>query len=105
MARRGLVWGGFGQIHPRTRAPVTATLVVGSITVVQVLTIPFKDLVSWTSGLRLAVLAAVNASLWRLKLVAPRPDLAHSVPLWVPVAGVIVCLGLIAAEVLRLLLG
>lgn len=101
MARRGLVWRGFGQIHPRTRAPVAATLAVGTITTVLVLTVPFQDLVSWTSGLTLAVLAAVNASLWRLKRTAPRPDLAHRVPLWIPVAGVVVCVGLIATEVLR----
>ncbi len=104
MARRGLVWGGFGRIDPRTRAPVTATLAAGAITVVLVLTIPFESLVSWTSGLTLAVLAAVNASLWRLKRVSPRTDLARSVPLWIPIAGVVVCLGLIAAEVARALL-
>ena len=63
MAQRGLVWRRFGTVHPRSRAPVTATLAAGTIIVVLVLGVPFANLVSWTSGLTLAVLAAVNASL------------------------------------------
>ena len=104
MAQRGLVWRRFGTVHPRSRAPVTATLAAGTIIVVLVLGVPFANLVSWTSGLTLAVLAAVNASLWRLKIKAPRTDLARSVPLWIPVAGAIACVALIVAELARALL-
>jgi APA family basic amino acid/polyamine antiporter len=104
MAQRGLVWRGFGTVHPRTRAPVRATLAAGAVIVVLVLGVPFENLVSWTSGLTLAVLAAVNASLWRLKITAPRTDLARSVPLWIPVAGASACVALIAIELARALL-
>lgn len=104
MAQRGLVWRGFGTVHPRTRAPVRATLAAGTMIVVLVLGVPFENLVSWTSGLTLAVLAAVNASLWRLKITAPRADLARSVPLWIPVAGASACMALIVVELARALL-
>ena len=105
MAQRGLVWRGFGTVHPRTRAPVTATLAIGAVTTALVLVVPFQHLVEWTSGLTLAVLAAVNASLWRLQRIAPRTDLAHAVPRWIPATGALACVGLIAAQVARTLWG
>ncbi len=95
LAAHGLLPHWIGHIHPRTGAPVRATLVAGALIAVVATLVPFGTLVQATSGITLAVFIAVNAALWRLKRTDPRTDLGTQVPGWVPVAGIVACAGLI----------
>ena len=59
-----------------------------------------------TSGLTLAVFTAVNASLWRLQQREARPEgVTTLVPRWVPIAGALACVALMAVMVVRWLVG
>jgi amino acid transporter len=98
MARRRLLPGWFSVVNPRTRTPLRATLIGGTLVLMLVVAVPFSKLVSATSTITLAVFALVNLSLMRLQMKAPRPDLAIRAPRWTPPLGVLTCLGLIAAQ-------
>lgn len=97
MARRGHWWSWLGRLHPVTRTPVHATVVIGGVVLVLVTAVPFQALVHLTSGITLLVFTAVNAALWRLKQRDPRPaQVPLLVPHAVPIVGTFACAGLAA---------
>lgn len=99
MAGRGLMPRWFGTVHGRSRVPVRATLAGGAVMLAFVVALPFEALAGLSSGITLAIFAAVNASLLTLKLrdrraaAAPPPV---NLPLAVPAIGCAACLALIA---------
>ena len=82
-------------IHPRTRTPVNATMLVTALIMILALTLPLISLAKTTSFIVLLVFAAVNLSLIRIKFKIGACDDAFSCPFFVPVAGTILCLGLL----------
>jgi amino acid transporter len=90
-----------GTVHPVTRTPLIATLMVGVTILALAVLIPLENLAEWTSRVTLGVFALVNAALVRLKLAGtPAPEGALVVPVWVPAVGSLVCLALLAASFL-----
>ncbi|MDH3236314.1 MAG: APC family permease [Alphaproteobacteria bacterium] len=98
MARRHLLPAWFSAVNARTRTPLRATLIGGTMVLGLVVAVPFSALVSATSTVTLAVFTLVNLSLMRLQMKAPRPDLAIRAPRWAPPMGALTCVGLIAAQ-------
>jgi amino acid transporter len=100
MAHRRLVPAWFEAVDRRSRVPVRATLAGGAAMLLFVVLLPFEQLAGLTSGVTLAVFAAVNLSLVVLKLrdrrggAAPPPV---DLPLIVPTLGAVSSLGLLAA--------
>jgi amino acid transporter len=95
MAERGLLPAWFGAVHPRSRVPVRATLIGGTITLVLVVSFHFESLANFTSALTLTVFAAVNASLFAIKARERVPAVQLRLPAWVPLVGCIASLALL----------
>jgi APA family basic amino acid/polyamine antiporter len=79
--------GYFGAVHPLTRTPVNATLLVSLAVLVMALWLPIEVLAGFASLFILTVFTLVNAALWRIKLRETEPSGVFCVPMWVPVAG------------------
>ena len=101
MARQGDLPGFAGRVHPVTATPVFATALIVAAVIVLALAVPFERLAEGTSIATLIVFAAVNASLLRVHRRRIRSHGPHvRVPVWVPAAGLVTCLAMIAASLL-----
>ena len=94
LARMGWLPARLGQVHPRLRTPLAATgiVVVGVLLFAHFL--PIETLAQITSVITLLVFALVNGALIRIKIGGGRQAEAPAfrVHLWVPAAGLLVCL-------------
>ena len=89
------------RVHPRTRTPVVATLIVSCMILILALIVPVDRLASFTSEAILLVFAIVNVALVRLKFVQPADRVSvYRVPFWVPCAGAVTCLALLSTRFL-----
>ena len=97
MARQGDLPRFAGHVHPKTATPLVATGLIVAATLTLALLVPFERLAEGTSIATLIVFALVNLSLLRLrhrKVTSPGPHV--HVPVWVPAAGFIVCVAMMA---------
>ena len=100
LARQGDLPGFAGRVHPKTATPLIATALVVAATLALALLVPFERLAEGTSLATLVVFALVNLSLLRLRHRKIHTDGPHiRVPLWVPAAGLVSCLAMMAAAV------
>jgi len=99
MSRQGWIPAVFGKVHRRTRTPFAATLLVAGSVLVLALVVPLVELAKATSFVILIVFVLVHAALLNLKRrrVAPPPG-APVCPTWIPAAGILVSLVLLAAQ-------
>lgn len=86
------------SVHPRTRTPLPATLAVTLTILTLALWLPLVTLAKTTSFVTLIVFALVNLSLVRVKRRTPRTLSAVHYPLWVPVTGFILCVGMLLSQ-------
>ena len=102
MARQGDLPGFAGRVHPKTATPLIATALIVAATLALALLVPFERLAEGTSLATLVVFALVNLALLRLRHRKIHTDGPHiHVPLWVPAAGLVSCLAMMAAAVAR----
>ena len=102
MAKQGDLPGFAGRVHPRTATPLVATAVIVAATLALALLVPFERLAEGTSLATLVVFALVNLALLRLRHRRIHTDGPHvRVPLWVPAAGLVTCLAMMAAAIAR----
>jgi amino acid transporter len=87
LAQQGWIPAVLGQVHPRTRTPVVATLVVSGLVLVMALWLPVETLARATSLLLLVVFALINLALWKIQRNPGLGKAAFGVPHWIPVAG------------------
>jgi len=99
MSRQNLLPAWIGVVHAKRKTPHRAILVLAVIVGILSLSGGIADLASSTSLLLLLVFALMNAALLRLKLLKDEPRGRFEVPLFVPVAGFLVCASLIIARV------
>jgi len=94
MGRRGWLPNFFSQVWTVTRTPVPATFaaMIGVILFASLL--PIQSLAAITSFLILIVFALINLSLIKVKLRAEQKTIPFQTPLWVPVIGILVTIGL-----------
>ncbi len=100
MSMNGWLPRALGVVHPRTRTPVRATIVVCGIVTTLALWIPLVHLASATSVLVLAVFGLVNLALVALKRRQSAAVGVIPCPMWIPVTGAFASFGLLAAQVL-----
>jgi len=98
MGGNGLAAAWLATVHPYTRTPLLATLLVTAVVLVLALTFPVVRLAQATSFVTLIVFAAVNLALLRLKQREPHVDGIVSYPRWVPRTGVVLCVGLLLLQ-------
>jgi amino acid transporter len=102
MASQGEAPAGLARIHPRTRTPLRATVLVCAVTVALAWLLPVVALARATSLLLLSVFAVVNAALFVLKRRgAPALD-GPSYPIWIPALGAVFSVAFVAVELARL---
>ena len=75
-----------GVVHPRTRTPINATLVVMLVILSFALLLPLLSLAKLTSFISLSIFSLINLALVRIKWRGVRSP-GFNVPLWVPVCG------------------
>lgn len=95
MARDGIAPVMFATVNARTQTPIRATLAVTLVILLLALWLPLVKLAEATSFITLTVFALINLTLWRLKVRAPHPPGIVRYPLWVPITGFTLCIGLL----------
>ncbi len=102
MAKQGDLPGFAGRVHPKTATPLNATALIVLATLTLALFVPFERLAEGTSLATLTVFALVNLSLLRLRQQKVHTHGPHvRVPFWVPAAGFVTCLAMMAAAIAR----
>ena len=105
LATQGLLPPALGRVSRTTRTPLTATALITAVILVLAVALPIVPLAQATSALTLAIFAAVNLALWRVKRRDPQPPGIFAVPAWVPVVGFLVSLGFLIAALLHFVAG
>jgi amino acid transporter len=99
MAHQGDAPAWLGRVHERTRTPLLSTAAAAVVVLGLALFFPLAGLARATSAIILVVFALVNLSLWRLKGREDRPqEAALALPRWVPLAGFMSCVVVLAFE-------
>lgn len=102
LSHRNLLPAWLGAVHPRTRAPVSSTLLCAAVVAILTSTFPLTGLAEATSIVALTIFTIVNAALLRLKMSETGEVPKHfSVPAWVPLFGLIASLSLVAFDIWR----
>jgi basic amino acid/polyamine antiporter, APA family len=94
MARQGIVPRPLATVHPRRLTPYIAIVFTTALAMALIVLGDLSDLAATTVTLLLLVFIAVNISV----LVLRRDHVAHEhfvTPSWIPVVGIVVCLGLL----------
>ncbi len=99
MGRQGIAPRWFSRVNALTQTPVLATAIVTAIVLVLALWLPLVTLAKATSFVILSVFSLVNLALWWLKTFAAPREKVVSYPLWVPVIGFVLCLGLLVLQI------
>jgi APA family basic amino acid/polyamine antiporter len=98
MAGEGLLPQHFGRIHGTRRTPHIAILALLAVALLLVCVGGIADLAAATVLLLLVVFIAVNASLVVLKRRADEAPGLFEIPIFLPVAGIVVCAGLLVTR-------
>jgi amino acid transporter len=98
MSRKGWLPAWLGRVSRRTHTPLWATAVVALPSLGLALWLPLLSLAKATSFLILIVFSLVNLSLLRLKRRTPVAEGVRSYPWWVPAAGFVTTLALMAFQ-------
>ena len=101
MARQGDLPRALGRVSRATATPLLATTGIVALALVFALLAPFERLAEFTSLATLVVFASVNIALLKIRWdgAAPRRDIV-TVPLFVPVLGLVTCLMMIGSAVI-----
>ena len=98
LASNGELPSMLANIHPTSRTPVNATILVVAIILVLALLLPITKLAEMTSTVVLIVFSFVNLALIRIKLSGePAPDNVFQIPAYLPWAGLVSCLLLLSS--------
>jgi len=86
LSNQGMIPAFFSSVHPKTRTPIFSTVCVATVVLSLAIAFPLLGLAQFTSFLTLSVFAAVNFSLWRLKVRREtQPAEYLNLPLWAPI--------------------
>ena len=100
LAQQGSLPRVLGEVSPVTRTPLAATALVVVLTAASALALPIEELADWTTRVMLVIFALVNAALLVMKRRG-ESGRGFTVPAWVPAAGLVSCIGLLIADILR----
>lgn len=101
MANQGDFPRVLGRVNAATATPLVATALVVIAVLLFAVSLPIERLAKWTSLATLVVFAAVNLSLLVLRWqAAPARTGGITVPIWIPAAGLLTCLLMLAGALL-----
>lgn len=96
LANRGYLPKRLALVNAVTRTPLLATVLAVAMVLGLALVFPIGVLAEWTSRITLGIFTVVCAALVRIKLRHTAPPIGtFIVPLWVPILGAVLCLGLL----------
>jgi len=98
LAKQGLVPSVLGRVNETTQTPMVSTILVSLIIVVFALWLPIETLAKTTTYLLLLLFCIVNLALVNIKRKDGSPAHVFSVPIAVPIAGFISCLGVLLIQ-------
>lgn len=98
MADRGWLPRLLGHIHPATRTPIVATVLIAGLVLVLALSGTTEALAKATSYALLMVFGLANLSLWRIKRRQVHPPGIIHIPRWVPAMAFIASLAVILIQ-------
>jgi amino acid transporter len=99
LGKQGSVPAIFARIHTLTRTPLIATGTITAVVLTLALVFPLEGLAEWTARIVLVIFALVNMALLMLKRRADTaPEGSFTVKIWVPFAGFLTCLALLASD-------
>jgi basic amino acid/polyamine antiporter, APA family len=102
IAREGELPAVFARVHRRTGTPLIATACIAVAVIPLALFVPLTPLAEGTSLATLALFALVNLALLWLRYRAVPSNTPHvRVPIWMPVAGFVTCVAMIAVGLFR----
>lgn len=101
LARMGNLPAALGHVDPRTRTPLRATVLVVAIILALALAFPLSQLAQVTSVLILIIFSMVNLALWRIKRREAVAPPGFTVPRWLPLAGFVISVSFLFADVAR----
>ena len=90
MSRRKWIPEFFGLVHPYTRTPVIATLIITLLILIMALWLPIVTLARITSSGLLVIFILVNLSLLNIKRKQPVKENIFTIPAWVPASGLVI---------------
>ncbi|MDJ0846978.1 MAG: APC family permease [Myxococcota bacterium] len=105
LAGRGAVPAFFGRVHPRTRTPLVATVLVTAAAGLLAATLPLAALAETTSLITLGTFALANLALVLVKLRHEPPEGATVYPLAVPLVGFALSAAFVGLEIANRLPG
>lgn len=98
MAKRGQLPSALGRVNQRTRTPILATAVAGTIVLATALALPFEQLIAIANAITLVIFVAVDLALWRIQRRGePGRRIA---PSWLPPLAALFALVLLASELI-----
>lgn len=100
LADRGQLPAFIARVSPRTRTPVSATMLVAGAVVLLALMLPIADLAEWTSQIVLSVFVFVNLSLIRIKRSGVVNDKHLELPMIVPILGLVTSAALFSVSII-----
>ncbi len=99
LGKQGSVPTIFAWVHRLTRTPLIATGTITAAVLALALVFPLEGLAEWTARIVLVIIALVNLALLMLKRrTRTAPDGSFTVKIWVPLAGFLTCLALLASD-------
>ncbi len=100
MAKQGTLPTVLADVHPVTQTPLVATGLAAGLTVIAAVALPLEALADLTTQAMLVVFALVNLALLAMKMRGDTHDGGVVVPIWVPAAGAVSCVGLLIASLI-----
>ena len=102
LSRQGSLPVMLGRVNALTRTPLIATGLVVAVILVLSLAFDVARLAEMSARVTLSIFALVCLALLRLKLKGvPAPQETFTVPAWVPLAGFLASVGLIASDLVK----
>jgi amino acid transporter len=100
LAQQGDIPALFGQVNRKTSTPIVATVTITGAVLVCDFLAPLEKLAELTSIGTLAVFALVNLALLRLRMSRSAPRAALTVPIAVPILGLVSCVAMVVAALI-----
>ena len=99
LSRQGSLPASLGSVNAATRTPLLATGLSTAVVLAFALVLPIAALADLSARFTLVMFATVNLALYVLKSREPPPaPLQFVCPRWVPLAGLVICIAFIIAD-------
>lgn len=105
LARQGWLPESLGSVHPRTRTPIIATVLITAAIIITALWLPIETLANTTTYLLLIIFCIVNLALVNIK--RRQEDVAEgifTVNFFIPVCGFVISAAFLISQTLNLIL-